>query len=424
MNTPNSIMRPLLVASIMSIMLSACGESSDSKAGSQYGEQEPDTTNPPVNTTFNQRALLANIADNIIAPTYQSFQNKALSQQEKVASYCQLQNTVNSGDSQDALNSALNEARQAWRGAMNVWQYAEMMQIGPLTVNSSTLRNNIYSWPLVSSCSVDQDVMYFAQGSINSRPYKIANRTATRRGLDALEYLLFNTKTEHSCSTTNAILSTWLDKSDQQRMSLRCDFASEVAKDLHNNASTLVSQWSGDNGYGALLKQAGEQDSKFASAHEGINAVSDALFYLDKITKDAKLAKPLGFSPDKCSSDCSEFVESPYSVHALPNLINNLRAFRLLFNGEGSDPLNTLGFDDYLVDVDDKATAIKMLADTDAAIAALENIGQSLAAALKEDASNAEAAHGEVKNVTDQLKTDFINSLALKLPKTAAGDND
>ena len=48
----------------------------------------------------------------------------------------------------------------------------------------------------------------------------------------------------------------------------------------------------------------------------------------------------------------------------------------------------------------------------------------SLAQSLETNADSATQMHAEVKEVTDKLKVDFINSLALKLPSTSAGDND
>lgn len=65
-----------------------------------------------------------------------------------------------------------------------------------------------------------------------------------------------------------------------------------------------------------------------------------------------------------------------------------------------------------------------MAADIIAAIAASKNYQQSLTQALANDADRVEQTHADIKNVTDQLKTDFIKSLALELPKTSAGDND
>ena len=51
--------------------------------------------------------------------------------------------------------------KQVGARAMNVWQQAEMMQVGPLVNNSGFLRNKIYSWPLTNSCNVDFEVINF-----------------------------------------------------------------------------------------------------------------------------------------------------------------------------------------------------------------------------------------------------------------------
>jgi len=415
MNSISNTFRPLLLASTIALILAGCGESSDSSAGANYGGEQTVKPTPP-SSDFNETNLLANLADNVISPTYQAFTTLSAQQQQAIGSYCQ-------APSADTLKSA----QDSWKEAMAKWQQIEVMQIGPLTDNSSTLRNNIYSWPVTSSCGVDQDVMYFDQGTINEKPYDIAGRTATRRGLDALEYLLFNTNTEHSCTSTKDILASWSQHSDNARLALRCNFAATVASDLTNNANTLVDKWSGTNGYASTLKNAGQVNNKFANAHDGINVISDALFYIDKMVKDEKLATPLGFFSNDCGgvgSVCPQNVESPYSDNAINNLINNLIGFKTLFNGEGSDTNNTLGFDDFLVEVNDSATATKILNDTDAAIADLQGYNTTLAQSLSQDSQTAEQTHRKIKNVSDQLKTDFINSLALKLPQTSAGDND
>ncbi|PKF57762.1 peptidase M75 [Alteromonadales bacterium alter-6D02] len=424
-----SSFRPLLLCTVIAGLMTGCGESTSSTAGDGFGDKNPTNPTPPTNPNddFNQTALLANLADNVIAPAYQKFEQLSQAQQQAIHDYCQLENNFQTNDARQPIDDALATAQTSWRNSMSQWQHAEVMQIGPLTTNSATLRNTIYSWPTVSSCGVDQDVMFFEQGTVNSTPYDITKRTATRRGLDVLEYLLFTPTTEHSCNSTKDILASWPDKTEHERRVLRCNFAVEVATDLNNNATTIVEQWSGNNGYAAVLKQAGQADNKYATAHDGVNAISDAMFYLDKITKDLKLGTPLGLTSNDCGgvgSVCPESVESPYSDHSIENMISNLKAFRALFNGEGSDPANTIGFDDYLIDIDDTATAEKMLNDTNAAIAALESYQVSLAQSLNDDPSKAEQSHQDVKDVTDQLKVDFINSLALKLPKTAAGDND
>jgi hypothetical protein len=48
----------------------------------------------------------------------------------------------------------------------------------------------------------------------------------------------------------------------------------------------------------------------------------------------------------------------------------------------------------------------------------------NLKQALLNEKDKVELTHAKVKDVTDQLKLDFINKLALELPQSSAGDND
>ena len=48
----------------------------------------------------------------------------------------------------------------------------------------------------------------FRLGEVNGQPYDIANRTPSRRGVAALEYLLFNEELNHSC-TTSTLPENW-----------------------------------------------------------------------------------------------------------------------------------------------------------------------------------------------------------------------
>jgi len=424
MKTRNNKLRHLIAITAISSIV-ACSESTSSQAGSEFGGTTSSTPEPTVvPTTFNQQALLANIVDNIITPTYQLFLTQATTQHQAISDYCSSEQAFTSNDDPQSLESDLLTAQNQWLTTINQWQLAEVMQIGPLTENSSTLRNNIYSWPVVSYCGVDQDVMFYRAGSINSVPYDITQRTATRRGLDTIEYLLYNDSLDHSCTNEVPILATWPDLSDQEKRIARCGFATEVANDIVTSANSLNDQW---DSYSETLKAAGEVNNEFADVHDGVNAVSDALFYIDSMVKDSKIGMPLGLFSNDCGgvgSVCVENVESPLSDQSVSHLLQNLKAFQQIFTGQGADGENTLGFDDYLIDVDDQATSDAIINSTQQAIADLEAYQQSLAAQLTIDAAVVETTHGKVKDVTDQLKTDFINSLALRLPVTSAGDND
>lgn len=403
----------LATALAVSLALAGCGESTSATPGPDYGGGSGGGE-PTLPDTFDQAALVANLADNVIAPTYAEFAAQAGQLNTQIAAYC------DALTAQQEPNPALETARTGWQSTMTRWQYAEVMQIGPLKLNNSNLRNKIYSWPVVSRCAVDQDVAYFEAGNVNGTPYDITLRTETRKGLDALEYLLFNDNLDHSCSATTAPAG-WNDRPEAERALARCHFAAEVSADLSRNAEALVSQWAE---YAPILKNAGQPGSEFADIHDAVNDLSDALFYVDSVTKDGKLDSPYQQFAGACNTpECEAVLESPLSAHSIANIEANLRALKAMFAGQLGEEAGT-GFDDYLIEVGSSELAGQMAADIDTAIATTAGYEQSLAQTLTEQPDQVQQTHAEVKAITDKMKVDFISALALELPSTSAGDND
>jgi len=401
------------VAITAALLISACGDEATSTHGEGFN-QTKDTT-----TDFDQGKLIASIVDNIITPTYQQFSSLASAQQQAINNYCAQESALVTGSvSETLVDDSKILAKESWRNAMNTWQQADMMQLSPLLIGDGALRDNIYSWPTQNTCGVDLDITYFKDGNVNGQPYNIANRTASRKSMVALEYLLFNDNLAHSC-TGSTTPTQWNNQTEQYRKIARCEFAGEVAKDIVKNSETLLSEWAV---YGEKLKSAGEAGSEFETEHHAVNKLSDALFYMDIFTKSAKLAEPVGIELNKCGSQpCPEVVESRYSHHSLENIINNIKAFKLFIQGGGDEGI---GFRDYLIDVGDKVTADSLDADIEQVLTSTAAYQSSLAETLVSNPDQVIQTHTEVKNITDKLKSDFITSLALELPKTAAGDND
>jgi predicted lipoprotein len=419
-----SFNKKLISVALASVfVISACGEEATSTSGDGFnGGQD-------TNTGFDQAKLIASIVDNVITPTYQEFSILAAAQQQAVSDYCQQEIALAQNNGNEVLvTDAKLLAKESWRNAMNTWQQADMMQLSPLLNGDGVLRNNIYSWPIQNTCGVDLDVTYFKDGSVNGQPYNIATRTASRKSLLALEYLLFNDNLSHSC-TGSTVPTQWNNQTEQYRKIARCEYAGEVASDIENNANELLTAWlgsDGKSGYAAKLKAAGTEGSEFTTEHAAVNELSDAIFYLDKFTKDDKLATPLGLFENACGAQaCPEAVEAKYSAHSITNISNNLQALKMFMQGSlSAGEAGALGFSDYLIDVGDKVTADIINDHVALAIEDTINYQASLAATLANDPDKALATHGDVKNITDKLKSDFITSLALELPKTSAGDND
>lgn len=416
--------KTLIALALSSVLyLSACGESSSSSEGEGFNKGKDTDTN------FNQGQLIASIVDKVITPTFEQFSGVAKEQHQAIINYCQQeQEFLQNNATEDNVADSKLLAKESWRTAMNVWQQADMMQLPPLLNDDGALRNNIYSWPTKNSCGVDLDVTFFKAGNISGQPYDIANRTASRKSLVAVEYLLFNNNLDHSC-TGSTIPESWNNQTEQYRKVARCEFASEVANDIYDNSQILLTTWlgaDGAGGYAAKLKSAGTSGSEFATEHDAVNKLSDAIFYFTKFTKDGKLATPLGLFANECGAQaCPESVESTYSEHSLQNIVNNLLALKMfMYGSQDADEASALGFADYLNDVGDPSTANSINDNVELAITSTLNYQGSLAKELENDQDNVMKTHDHVQDISDKLKNDFINSLALELPKTAAGDND
>lgn len=319
-----------------------------------------------------------------------------------------------------------NAARDAWKAAMATWQALEVMQLGPLTDNTGALRDTIYSWPVTNSCGVDQDVVFADTGFLSNgtTPYDLTQRTPDRRGMDALEYVLFNEDLNHSCGTNVPV--GWSALTNVK--AARAKYAKLAAADVVAQAQTLLDKWNGTQGFLAELTNPGSSTSRFTSVEAAVNVVSDALFYYEDETKDIKLAKPLGLKANACSTTannqgCAQAVESPFSQTSKDNIKNNLLALQELFLGnEPGAATARLGFDDFLDQSGGDSSLLKN--GIAAAIPKVDAISGTLKTDVISDYASVKAAWDAAKVVTDQLKQNFLEVLKLNIPGSAAGDGD
>ncbi len=317
------------------------------------------------------------------------------------------------------------KAKEAWTKAIDIWQKAELFQFGPAGPTTMPggqgLRDSLYSWPLVSRCLVDQNIVSKAYEAPNFGTTALINM----RGLAAAEYLLFYTGTDNACSPASGINASgsWAALSPVELAARKAHYASFVSAGIAATAQKLASAWrAGEGDFGAQLRSAGETGSAYTSEQMALNAVSDAMFYVETHVKDLKIARPLGVL-DCASATCPEAVESRFAHHSRTHVRNNLIGFRMLMSGckDGEG----VGFDDVLTAIGAATLAGKMTGDVNAAIAAADAIEtDDLAEAIQNDPKSVELLHAAVKTITDSLKTEFVSVLDLELPQLVEGDND
>ncbi|WP_438023219.1 imelysin family protein [Sorangium sp. So ce233] len=316
-------------------------------------------------------------------------------------------------------------ARGAWLAAMRVWQEAEVFRFGPAASSTQPggqdLRDQIYAWPLVNRCKVEEQIVSraYAQPSFSSS-------LINARGLAAFEYLVFYGGADNACSQFSPINAsgTWAALGAGDLAQRKADYAAAAAADVLARAGALARAWAPEAGsFREKLTQAGRGSPVYATEQDALNAVSDAMFYIEKELKDWKLGRPLGFTEDCTTPTCPEALESRFAQASTAHLRANLSGFRRLFQGCGEGGQG-VGFDDWLREVGSADLADRMLAALSGAQAAVDSLDVPIEQALATDRARVEAVYTAVKALTDLLKTEFVTTLNLELPQSSEGDND
>jgi predicted lipoprotein len=316
-----------------------------------------------------------------------------------------------------------DEARAAWVAAIARWQEAEPMRFGPAARSTEPggqdLRDQIYSWPLVNRCKIEEQLVakaYAAPGFSTS--------LVNSRGLGAIEYLSFYDGNDNGCSQFSTINASgsWAALGNELG-ERKLDYALAASNDLVLRAQALRAAWDpARGGFEQQLIQAGNGSNVFATDQDALNAVSDGLFYIELELKDQKLAHPLGLK-DCFTPTCPEDIESRWARRSTDHLRANLLGFRRVFEGCYADGAG-LGFDDWLRAVGANDIADGMTADLAGARAAVDALSPPLEEAIVSDPAKVQVVYAAVKKLTDALKTEFVTALNLELPKTIEGDND
>lgn len=374
---------------------------------------DPARPDGPPTDGFDRSALLAHLGRDVLLPLQSSFKVQATALPPAIAAHCDALDAGAPGTTGDA-------ARDAWRAAIDAWEATEAVLVGPAAMDSKLLRDKIYGWPLLATCDLDRDTVTSWNDPAS---YDVDAKLVRARSLAAVEYLLFPPSTNHTCAVTPV---GW-DALGADLPRARCRQALAIATDIAVHATTLETAWKSDGGdYASTLANAGKTGSSIASAQEGVNRISDGLFYVDRMVKDMKLAEAAGLAINVCGTvqePCDREVELRYGDRATFAIRANLGTIRAVFTGKTAAS-DGPGFDDFLREVGSTELADRMTANLDAAIAKAAALPDSFLGALATDYANVVATHAAVNLFTDDLKSQFLTVLALEIPADVAADND
>ncbi len=362
---------------------------------------------------FDRAGMLAHLSEHVLLPIQATFAQRAAALPAAIEAHC---NALDAGQSATTLDAA----RVATTAAIDSWQRADAVLVGPAAMDHAKLRSEIYAWPLLSPCELDRDV---ASRWANPASYDVSTELVNARSLTAIEYLLYPTTTDHSCVSA----PTGWDTLAANLPRARCRLALAISTDVAAKGAELHAAWRADGGnYIGELAGAGTSRSSIASAQASVNLVSDGMFYVDDMVKDMKLAESAGIALNACQTvqtPCLREVELRFSDRGTFAVRANLLALREVFTG--TTPVKDgPGFDDFVRALGQPELADRMTVNLDAAIASAAALPDSFLMALDTDYAKVVATHAAVRAFTDDLKSQFLTVLDLEIPDDVAADND
>lgn len=422
----------VLTLGFAAVLLQGCGTDPMGQSGEgTIAGEEGNLSGAPAGDVVLLNEVLTDIGHHVILPTYAAFEANAAGLVTALADYAVL---LEAGT---ATEQDLEVARAQWKSTMIAWQAAEVLQLGPAApvgalepaVGAMGLRDEIYSWPTVNQCRVDQELIEAKFTDLGFFDQELNNVY----GLDASEYLLFASGTDNACPPQASINAEgeWAALSAEELAKSRIAYSLALAENVLTRADELHAAWALDEGnFVSDFASAGLEGSVYASAQEALNDLSDALFYIERVVKDYKLARPIGVLG--CSqTTCPDNVESRFSKMSKEAIIANLQAAHQIFTGAQGE-VTRLGLEDYLNSIEGGETIVlPMVESLGQTVQALEGLDTSIYDAVAIEGECVEgsteavcAIYFSLKGFTDRLKTNFLDVLKLDLPASATGDAD
>ena len=318
-----------------------------------------------------ETAVLKDIAEIVARPTYATL--KAASDDFEIAAEALVA---------DANDSTLGAAQAKWKATMVAWNQSRTFTFGPVENDGDNIRWHLGADP----DSIEEEIT--AGG-----PFDIPKLGTNRKGLPALEYLLFDPDGGNA-----AILEKFSASAD------RVAFVGALAADLSAEIDGVVSAW---DSYANELATAGEGSDVYKSPKDAMDELFNQMIYVADLSI-AQIKDPLlgskgtaGLSP--------ELEEARLSDNTLPDSFAQIAALTSVYEGsygEGSGLGVTALVRDRSPELDDQVRAA--IAD---AKGALEAIPAPLREALQGDASVLQNAIDKLREVKRLLNSDVATAI-------------
>lgn len=330
--------------------------------------------------TFDRRAMLQSIADNVILPG-QSVFIKAAEGLSAAADHFVSAPTI----------ANLYALHEAWRAAANSWAQIAVFN---MDLRLTSYHNQIYKPP--ANYEFINDIL--SGGDQISEAY-VDGIGSTSKGLDALEYLIFDPD-----RTASEIVESFADER-------RLRFALSLAQNIERKAHEIQAYWSPEGrDYASRFVKADQEGGVIQGA---INMLANKIFNSLQTDLEMWLGEPSGIALD--GEPRPDLVESPQGRHSLQHIAQRLIGLQNLFNGGARD--DQLSFDDYLdflgAEHHDGPLSGAISDRFEAALESIDAIDQPLALAVSDKPDQVAALYESIRQLQILLRADMKSHLSI-----------
>lgn len=326
-----------------------------------FGCKEDDPTE--VEDTFDKGAMLTNVANNVIIPSYSEWETNAKVLLEAAEIFNDKPNETNL----TSLRAAFIEAHKSWNGC-------SIFEFGPAADQNTRLTINTFP--------TDTGQI---ESNISSNDYDLKSaQNADAKGFAAIDYVLF--------------IDDQLLLSDPAR----AQYVLENAQQIFDRASEISSAW-------ATYKDEFASNTS-SSAGSSISNLINELNYEFELVKNARVGIPLGKKTLGVTQ--VEKLEGFYSDESTQLAQSNIQGIKEAFTG-GSG----LGLDDYLDDLDAQKDGQKLSA---ALITLFDEIEEALSnfnlkTSIENNPSELDPVYNKIERLVVLLKTDMPSQLGVQI---------
>ncbi|MFE8602131.1 imelysin family protein [Archangium violaceum] len=324
-------------------------------------------------------AFLKELAGDVALPAYRDFDTRA---EALAGALAALEATP--------TETTLTQAKSAWREARAAWLRQEAFRFGPAEEQHTSAAVN----QVPSTTGIDS----LLAGDAELTKAFVADQGANRKGLLAIEYLLFDAAATEEGSAG----------------ARRRAYLKALGAEVHENATAARTAWETEQGnYVEQLSKAGNEGSPYTTQKDAVDTVVNRLIASVEVT-ELKLSKPLGFETGgTVRPELEEARRSDNSLADLGNAVLGLERVWLGSNGNG-------GLSKVMAASNKQADAT-VRGDLAAVRSALEAIPPPLRTALTNDRESVEAARAALSTLRATLASEVVSNLGVTLK---FNDND